>query len=879
MSIMKFGECTFLVVLASFLLLLSSEDRFSSLGAKLKHKIRKSKLNAKVEHPGMEWSAPESISFPPSPSPISFLPSPAVSRPTLPSLSLSAHQDEGDTVGITITAPTHTLISTPTPLSGHRETHSKSDNEKLPSIRRSVTGVVTPPATRVHPKGACIHHDSLILSKILAFSSSSHLRAEDPFFQDRTTNLWLGSLRTLKSLCLVSKPCYAIAAPLLYKHIRLRRIPQLSALAASLQSNNKRPSNSQSFSLPMRLGDHTKSLDLSFFIPKEWNTLYVSDLLTLLPMLPKLTSFRSRPCLPILSQSGAPIPRLVPRPILLALAHSQHIKRTLTELELTQQESPALTDLATLLQNCISLSTLTLGFHIFDSGSVLSPATSSIRIISLESLKLHVTMTSQGGVLTAEPAAPLMIDTRRWFMPKLRNLSLILDHDIQTLSSVSPFGGILHDFLNMHGHAIRHLSVIETAPYLRSKVLDVSSLVSKCPELECLTVGIVGWAPVRVVAPHGRLRRMQLVGTLRWISVGGDALLARGRQALEIQAAEVRAGKLPGLRDVVLMDEREVPREWAEAMRSVNVSISCMRAGDESEKDIWSDGEGSEDDNWVLPPRNGEDDVSGEGTEDDGWYTDTSASGGTTSFVGGDQIDHISALKIFEKSLKSVIWLPKDEDSDSEVGVTSPPVPAPSLVPTQVSPPAVAPAPIPTRGRRFDVSSVMDSSPDAKVPPSTQQHFPKLGSSLGRSFASTRTRPTYPRAKRTLPSIYSKTAPKSTLAYSVGGLPSSVSPYPPYPGVPLSGFPYSGSPYPGFPPSGSPYPGFLPSRFPSSGLLSSGLPSSRLPSSGLPSSGLPSSGLLSSMVPEPKLGVDKGNIGSAKVVNHDSILFKEGPTL
>lgn len=576
-----------------------------------------------------------------------------------------------------------------------------------------------PSAIRMHPNNArihrIIHHDPLILGKIFAFSSSSHLRAEAPFLQDRTSKLWLESLRNLKALCLVSKPCYAIAAPLLYTHIRLRRIPQLSALVASLQLNYQRVSKSQSFTPPVRLGGCTQSLDLSFFIPKEWNTLYVSDLLALLPMLPNLTSFRSRPCLQMLSQSGAPLPRPVPSAILQALAHSLRNNSLLTELELTQQESPALTDLAILLQNSVNLSTLTLGFHIFDSGSALPSTPASIRLPSLESLKLHVTMNRPKGVLTAKPAAHLMIDASRWAMPNLRNLSLVLDHDIQALSSDSPFGGILHGFLNMHGDAIRHLSVTETAPHLRSKVLDVSSLVSKCPLLECLTVGIMGCAPVRMVVPHIRLRRVQFVGTLGWLSGGGDVLRELGRRALEIQAAEVRAGKFPGLREVMLMDEREVPRRWAEVMRSVKVSISCRRAADEGEEDTWSDGEGSDDDDWVHSPTDGDDDVSSEGDEDDGWYTDTSAaghatdgeksddetiknsSGRTTSYMGDDQIDHHSALEIFEKSLERVVGLPKHEDFGGGAEEASRPTPAHAHAHTRALAPAPAPAPAPIR--------------------------------------------------------------------------------------------------------------------------------------------------------------------------------------
>ena len=721
-------------------------DRFSSPEDMWERKIRMVKFKAEEKDSSIGWRAP----------------------PTLPSLSLSAHRGESDTFEI---APTHTF--TPTPLSGRGEMPLKSmsgklrTNEKFPRIGRR--------RTRLDPVCHNIHRDPLILGKIFAFSSSSHLRAEAPFLQDRTTSLWLDSLRTLKSLCLVSKSYYTIAAPLLYKHIRLRRIPQLSALVASLLS-----SNSHSFFLTMPLGDYTQSLDLSFFIPKEWNTLYVSDLLALLPMLPNLTSFRSRPCLPMLSQSGAPLPRPVPSPILRALAHSPS-KYYLTELELTQQEGPALTDLVTFLRGSVFLSTLTLGFHTFDSGSAPSTPQHFILLYSLESLKLHVTMNRPEGVLTAKPAAHLMTEARRWSMPNLRNLSLVLDHDIRALSSDSPFGGILHRFLDTHAGAIRHLSITETAPHLRSEVLDVSSLVEKCPTLECLTVGIVGWAPVRMVVPHNRLRRMQLIGTLGWISVGGDALRVHGRQALEIQADEVRAGKFPELREVVLMDEREVPREWVEAMRSVHVSLSCLRAGDENEEDIWSDGEGSEDD-WVLPPPDGEGDVSSEGIEDDGWYTDTSAagheadsensSGRTTSEMGGDQIGYLGALEIFEKSLKRVVGLPNDEDSDSEVGVASPPAPVPAPAPIRVSPAAVAPAPISTRRRHFRMRSTMPL------------------------FAS---RPT--------PfSGYGKTAPKSPLAFGGGGL-------------------------------------------------------------------------LSSRLPEPKSDPDEGVIGSAKAVNRDSFLFREGPTL
>ena len=131
---------------------------------------------------------------------------------------------------------------------------------------RALDGTVRGSSLRQPPVSTTILTVILILGKILTFSSSSHLRAEEPFFQDRATNLWLGTLRNLKSGCLVFKPYYASAALLLYKHIRLRRIPQLSALVASLQSNHERVSKRQLFSPPVRLGDCTQSLDLLFFM-------------------------------------------------------------------------------------------------------------------------------------------------------------------------------------------------------------------------------------------------------------------------------------------------------------------------------------------------------------------------------------------------------------------------------------------------------------------------------------------------------------------------------------------------------------------------------------------------------------------------------------
>ena len=84
-----------------------------------------------------------------------------------------------------------------------------------------------------------------------------------------------------------------------------------------------------------------------------------------------------------------------------------------------------------------------------------------------------------------------------------------------------------------------------------------------------------------MVVPHICLRRVQFVETLGRI---GNVLREIGRQALEIRAAEVRAGKFPGLREVVLMDERRVPQRWAEVMQYLKVSISCLQAGEEGEE-------------------------------------------------------------------------------------------------------------------------------------------------------------------------------------------------------------------------------------------------------------------------------------------------------
>ena len=153
----------------------------------------------------------------------------------------------------------------------------------------------------------------------------------------------------------------------------------------------------QSFSPPVRLGDCAQSLDLSF-IPKN-------GIPSMYPIFSHSPNASKSHLIPF---STMPLDVVsIGRAI---IAHFLCNNSILTELELTQQENPVLTDLPNLLQNSVNLSTLTLGFHISDSGSVLPTTPASIRPPCLQALKLYVTMNRPKGVLTARPAAHLMID-------------------------------------------------------------------------------------------------------------------------------------------------------------------------------------------------------------------------------------------------------------------------------------------------------------------------------------------------------------------------------------------------------------------------------------------------------------------------------------
>src|SRR5258706_11173279 len=75
------------------------------------------------------------------------------------------------------------------------------------------------------------------------------------------------------------------------------------------------------------------------------------------------------------------------------------------------------------------------------------------------------------------------------------------------------------------------------------------------------------------------------------------------------------------------------------------------------------------------------------------------SSGRTTSYMGDDQIDHQSALEIFEKSLERAVGSPQNEVFGDGAEEASPPIPAPTpaLSPAPVPVPAPAPAPSPAR--------------------------------------------------------------------------------------------------------------------------------------------------------------------------------------
>ena len=145
--------------------------------------------------------------------------------------------------------------------------------------------------------------DTHILQNICEGLSSYHEDLLEPFIYGGAQAEWCKVMRDKKAFILVCKAWQDVGLESLYSTIRLRHVPYLVRLVQVLESG-------------IRDGDAghgrlIKHLDLSFYIPIEWDEVYVEDVGRLLTCCPNLVSFRNRPMLPEMSLVGRPTPTAI----------------------------------------------------------------------------------------------------------------------------------------------------------------------------------------------------------------------------------------------------------------------------------------------------------------------------------------------------------------------------------------------------------------------------------------------------------------------------------------------------------------------------------------------------------------------------------------
>ncbi|KAG8843117.1 hypothetical protein FRB91_003592 [Serendipita sp. 411] len=547
---------------------------------------------------------------------------------------------------------------------------SSVQNGSTSSVRKGSSSSViigsSRPPSAIQRSSSNLTHPS-ILHRIFALAADTAQSSSDPFFHSAAaTNKWYASLLLLKRLCLVSKDWHALATPILYGCIRVRRIPQLAALVSTLayRSQHKPSWTNKTY------GSHTRELDLSFYIPPEWNNLYADDVRRLLSFLPNLQTYRSRPILAIVG------PRAVPSAILITLAETRN--ELLSELELSEQEGPQMPDLIRLLQTCTYLEKLVLGKHVFDGG--LGNNTPALRLPSLRVLDIQVTNRPTPGSFASLPSPHVLQEAAKWDLPNIEELNLVLHDDITKL----PFAA-LNPFLNIHGHKLRQLTLRDVNPLMRSTPLSVSNILSRCPNLESLSVVASSTVPLMLARPHVSLRSIRFMGVAPGSKrdIGGEVGLGH---LLALQADNVEAReKLPVLDEVIIQGEED-PVElqalrflWedtlgargesglkvvcvnqeGEVMHPHNTAFMASISSSGANRAVWDnlgEVEEGDDDEW-LPDDDEEGDEEEEEAELEAMGEDDEKSDDETvrdSRSGrgrdDDQVDHTTALLIFQDS-------------------------------------------------------------------------------------------------------------------------------------------------------------------------------------------------------------------------------------
>jgi hypothetical protein len=318
-------------------------------------------------------------------------------------------------------------------------------------------------------------------------------------------------------------------------------------------------------------------------------------------------------------------------------------------------------DLIRLLQSCTYLEKLTLGKYVFDGG--LGSNAPVLRLPSLKSLEVKVTARLTPGSFASLPSPHVLAEAAKWDLPHLESLTLILHDEIKV-----PFSA-LHPFLNIHGHKLRQLTLRDANPLTRSPALQISGILSRCPNLEEVCVVALSTAPLILARPHHRLEKIRFIGVApgsRRDGAGGDLghLLA-----LAVDNVEGR-GMFPSLKEIMLVGEEDDRDEgalrflWEDAV-GPNVQITFVEpdgrikapsiGGTASKMTEWSPGVNEDEEEW-LPDEDSDEDSAEEDEylmmaeddekSDDETVRDSRSGRGRDD----DQIDHTTALLIFQDS-------------------------------------------------------------------------------------------------------------------------------------------------------------------------------------------------------------------------------------
>ncbi|KAJ7153113.1 hypothetical protein C8R43DRAFT_1126953 [Mycena crocata] len=251
---------------------------------------------------------------------------------------------------------------------------------------------------------------------------------------------WCNAMVMKRSLACVSRQWYRIAIHLLYQDIVIRRMPQLTDIYDTLDSNPD-------------LGGHIRSIRLTCFVPPHWAGAISPTLAHIFSHCPRLTAIHDLP--PMVLPSRATLPPLPP---------------TITCLLLNRHD-----DLGAVCD------TISLYCHQLQELSIPARDTGAFDLVNRTFPNLH-TLTLVLGCQTEEIPYSRNLQSfgTRWHMPGLK--SLTFSHPVR-LDATCILGLDYEHILSRHGRRLTYLAFPAHFPE-HAVVADFAPLLARCPVLE-----------------------------------------------------------------------------------------------------------------------------------------------------------------------------------------------------------------------------------------------------------------------------------------------------------------------------------------------------------------------------------------------------------